>query len=65
MTIPIYDIAQWFLDPLNKKGPDYEQNKNRILDKTEFIDANFLTTCPSCFKFFVEKNTKLFYSESI
>ena len=26
-------IAQWFLDPLNSKGPDFEKNKKRILDK--------------------------------
>ena len=25
-------IAQWFLDPLIKDGPDYEKNKSRILD---------------------------------
>ena len=30
---PNLKIAQWFLDPLNKNGPDYEKNKNRILDK--------------------------------
>ena len=26
-------IAQWFLDPLSKFGPDHENNKKRILDK--------------------------------
>ncbi len=39
-------IAQWFLDPLNKKGPDFFKNKNRILDKSDVLDANFLTTSP-------------------
>ncbi len=39
-------IAQWFLDPLNKNGPDYLKNKNRILDKSDVLDANFLTTSP-------------------
>ena len=28
---PNVKIAQWFLDPLNKDGPDYERNKKRIL----------------------------------
>ena len=36
-------------DPLNKKG-DYFQNKKRILDKSENIDANFLTS--KSFRFF-------------
>ena len=52
-------VAQWFLDPLNKKGPDYEKNKNRILDKTNVIDANFLTTSPDVLSFL--KNTKSFF----
>ena len=39
--------AQWFLDPFNKQGPDYERNKSRILDKIEFMDGTFITTCPS------------------
>ena len=34
---PDLKIAQWFLDPLNKNGPDYNKNKNRILDKSEFV----------------------------
>ena len=28
---PYLKIAQWFLDPLNKNGPDYLKNKKRIL----------------------------------
>ena len=48
-------IAQWFLDPLNKKGPDYERNKRRILDKSDFIDANFLTTSPTALDFLPKK----------
>ena len=39
-------IAQWFLDPLNRNGPDFLKNKNRILDKSDVLDANFLTTSP-------------------
>ena len=48
---PNVKVSQWFLDPLNKKGPDYSKNKNRILDKTEFIEANFLTTSPDVLDF--------------
>ena len=48
---PNMKIAQWFLDPLNKNGPDFERNKKRILDKSEFIDTNFITTSPDVLKF--------------
>ena len=48
---PYLKIAQWFLDPLNKNGPDYLKNRNRILDKSEFIDANFITTSPDVLSF--------------
>ena len=27
---PNVKFGQWFLDPLNKNGPDYERNKKRI-----------------------------------
>ena len=40
-------IAQWFLDPLGKKGPDHLKNSMRIHDKVKFMDNTFLTTCPS------------------
>ena len=40
-------IAQWFLDPLSKYGPDHLNNSRRILDKIDFIDNTFLTTDPS------------------
>ena len=40
-------ICQWFLDPVGKKGPDYQKNNKRILDKVDFIDSTFLTSCPS------------------
>ena len=39
-------IAQWFLDPLSKYGPDHINNSKRILDKIEYIDNTFLTTDP-------------------
>ncbi len=48
---PYLRIAQWFLDPLNKNGPDYFKNKNRILDKSKFLDANFITTSPDVLNF--------------
>ena len=48
---PNLKISQWFLDPLNKKGPDYERNKKRLLDKSEFVEANFLTTSPDALDF--------------
>ena len=38
---PNLRIGQWFLDPLNKKGPDFERNKQRILDKSNLVEANF------------------------
>ena len=48
---PNVRIGQWFLDPLNKKGPDFERNKDRILDKIKSVDATFLTTSPSALSF--------------
>ena len=44
-------ITQWFLDPLNKHGPDYLKNKKRILDKSQILDSSFLTTSPDAVKF--------------
>ena len=52
-------FGQWFLDPLNKKGPDYERNKKRILDKISVVDASFLTTSPDALSFL--KGKKSFY----
>ena len=52
-------FGQWFLDPLNKKGPDYERNKNRILDKFKVVDTTFLTTSPDALNFL--NNEKSFY----
>ena len=57
---PKIKIAQWFLDPLNIDGPDYKRNKNRILDKSDYIDANFLTTAPSALKFLPTKSKYFF-----
>ncbi len=44
-------ISQWFLDPLNKDGPDYKKNKERILDKIDVVDSTFITTDPKSIKF--------------
>ncbi len=52
---PHLKIAQWFLDPLNINGPDYLKNKKRILDKSEFVDANYITTSPDVLKFLPKK----------
>ncbi len=57
---PNLKIAQWFLDPLNKNGPDYEKNKNRILDKKNFVDSNFLTTSPDVLNFLSNKTNNFF-----
>ncbi|MBD1150495.1 glycosyltransferase [Pelagibacterales bacterium SAG-MED29] len=48
---PNVRIGQWFLDPLNKKGPDFKRNKDRILNKINNVDATFLTTSPSVLSF--------------
>ena len=57
---PNVRVGQWFLDPLNKKGPDYERNKLRILDKINKVDATFTTTSPSVLNF-LPKNNKNFF----
>ena len=44
-------MAQWFLDPLSKKGPDYLKNKMRILNKIKAMDATFATTDPHSLDF--------------
>ena len=44
-------IAQWFLDPVGKNTPDHIKNKNRLLDKSKYMDASFLTTDPSALNF--------------
>ncbi len=44
-------ISQWFLDPVSRYGPDFANNKNRIVEKDKFIDASFLTTSPETLDF--------------
>ena len=57
---PYLKIAQWFLDPLNKNGPDYDKNKNRILNKSKFVDANFITTSPKVLNFLPNNTSNYF-----
>ena len=45
------------MDPLNRKGPDYERNKERILDKINVVDSTFLTTSPDVLSFLKNKNS--------
>jgi glycosyltransferase involved in cell wall biosynthesis len=49
-------VAQWFLDPVGKNSPDYEKNKKRILDKSENIDASFLTSDPNDLDFKIKNS---------
>ena len=53
---PNLKVAQWFLDPLNKYGPDYSKNVQRILNKIDYVDKNFLTTSPKALNFIPDKN---------
>ena len=32
-SYPNLKIAQWFLDPLNKRGPDFLKNKSEFLSE--------------------------------
>ena len=40
-------IAQWFLDPIGINTPDNLKNKKRLLNKSNIIDASFVTTDPN------------------
>ena len=48
-------IAQWFLDPLSRYGPDYLNNRKRILDKIDLIDSTFITSDPKSLDFDIKK----------
>lgn len=50
-------LAQWFIDPLNLKGPDFIKNKQRFFLKYQFCDANFITTSTEALNFIDEKKT--------
>ena len=49
-------ISQWFLDPVGRHGPDYANNKSRILGKQDFIDTTFITTDPKSLDFKVNSS---------
>ena len=49
-------IAQWFLDPVGNKSPDYKKNKARILDKSDHIDASFITSDPKSLDFKIKNS---------
>ena len=49
-------IIQWFLDPLSKKGPDHNKNRDRILNNIEIIDNTFLTTDPKSLEFKIKNS---------
>jgi glycosyltransferase involved in cell wall biosynthesis len=49
-------ICQWFLDPLIKKGPDYLNNKKRILKLEKYIDTTFLTSDPKALNFKIKNS---------
>ena len=49
-------ISQWFLDPLGRYGPDYSNNKSRILEKSNIIDCTFLTTDPKSLDFNIKNS---------
>jgi hypothetical protein len=49
-------VTQWFLDPIGKYGPDYTNNKKRILEKKDFIDTSFLTTDPKSLNFRIDNS---------
>ena len=44
-------IAQWFLDPVGKHTPDHIKNRNRLIEKSNYVDASFLTTDPRVLNF--------------
>lgn len=46
-------ITQWFLDPVSKKGPDYYNNKKRVLEKKNLLDTTFITTHPKFLDFII------------
>jgi len=52
-------ISQWFLDPVGRFGPDYINNKSRILHKSSIIDRTFLTTDPNALDFKINNSLYL------
>ena len=57
-------FSQWFLDPLNIKGPDFIKNKKRFFMKYQFCESNFITTSPDVLDF-VDKTKTYFIPNPI
>jgi hypothetical protein len=57
-------FSQWFLDPLNIDGPDFNKNKERFYLKYQFCDTNFITTAVDALDF-VSKNKTFFIPNPI
>ena len=49
-------FAQWFLDPISKLGPDYINNKKRLLKFENFMDSSFITTDPKSIDFKIDNS---------
>ena len=49
-------ISQWFLDPLSRKGPDYEKNKFRVIEKSKICDTSFITSDPKSLDFTIKNS---------
>ena len=49
-------IGQWFLDPVSRKGPDYNKNKYRLTSKAKYADFSFITTSPDVLDFKLENS---------
>ena len=49
-------FAQWFLDPISKLGPDYINNKKRLLKFKNFMDSSFITTDPKSIDFKIDNS---------
>jgi len=56
-SYPNIKLAQWFLDRMDGV---WEKNKLRFLDKTDFMDANFITTSPKVLNFLPKSNNYFF-----
>ena len=50
-------FSQWFLDPLNMDGPDFNKNKERFYLKYQFCDTNFITTAVDVLDFVSQNKT--------
>ena len=49
-------FTQWFLDPISKSGPDYINNRKRLLKFKNFMDSSFITTDPKSIDFKIDNS---------